>query len=87
VRQVHDGGARLEDPAPAGSRDELIEIGPPGDGQGGRVVPWPALAIRAEVLARGWTAATSGEFRVEERKNGRGERTSADTPSPIRLTR
>ena len=36
---------------------------------------WLHASIEAE--ARGWAAAMSGEFRVEERKTGRGERTSA----------
>jgi hypothetical protein len=34
---------------------------------------WLYPSVEAE--ARGWAAAMSGEFRVEERKTGRGERT------------
>ena len=33
---------------------------------------WLYPSVEAE--ARGWAAAMSGEFRVEERKTGRGER-------------
>lgn len=35
---------------------------------------WLYPSVEAE--ARGWAAAMSGEFRVEERKTGRGERFS-----------
>jgi hypothetical protein len=38
---------------------------------------WLYPSVEAE--ARGWAAAMSGEFRVEERKTGRGERSSAHT--------
>ena len=36
---------------------------------------WLYASVEAE--ARGWAAAMSGEFRMEERKTGRGERASA----------
>ena len=44
---------------------------------------WLYPSIEAET--QGWAAAMSGEFRVEVRKTGRGERARADTPSPILL--
>jgi hypothetical protein len=37
---------------------------------------WLYPSVEAE--ARGWAAAMSGEFRVEERKTGRGERSQTD---------
>jgi len=38
----------------------------------GRNEVWRCPSVEAE--ARGWAAAMSGEFRVEERTAGRGER-------------
>jgi len=47
---------------------------------------WLYPSVEAE--ARGWAAAMSGEFRVEGRKNGRGERTGPFTiPIWGRVTR
>jgi hypothetical protein len=43
---------------------------------------WLYPSIGAE--ARGWAAATSGEFRVEERKTGRGERIRGSATRRIR---
>jgi hypothetical protein len=37
---------------------------------------WLHPSVEAE--ARGWAAAMTGEFRVEERKTGRGERSQDD---------
>jgi hypothetical protein len=42
---------------------------------------WLYPSVEAE--ARGWAAAMSGEFRVEERKTSRGERSSPDAPSGL----
>ena len=47
---------------------------------------WLYPSVEAE--ARGWAAAISGEFRVEERKTGRGERIcpgTTDLPITMRL--
>jgi hypothetical protein len=44
---------------------------------------WLYPSVEAE--ARGWAAAMSGEFRVEERKTGRGERNCADHHRPAML--
>ena len=38
---------------------------------------WLYPSVEAE--ARGWAAARRGEFRMEERKTGRGERSGPDT--------
>jgi hypothetical protein len=49
---------------------------------------WLYPSIEAE--ARGWAAAMSGEFRVEERKTGRGERNStfmSDAGAIVRFVR
>jgi hypothetical protein len=49
---------------------------------------WLYPSVEAE--ARGWAAAMSGEFRVEERKTGRGERNCAvisDAGAVVRFVR
>ena len=49
---------------------------------------WLYPSVEAE--ARGWAAAMSGEFRVEERKTGRGERNCAvmsDVGAVVRFVR
>jgi hypothetical protein len=43
---------------------------------------WLYPSVEAE--ARGWAAAMSGEFRVEERKTGRGERAQGSANQQIR---
>ena len=67
-----------------------IRVGESTAGPGGEPVEvlgpneiWLYPSVEAE--ARAWAAAMSGKFRVDERKTGRGERTRADTPSPILL--